>query len=130
MFTGSVLSNLDKKPADSLPPARRGHDQRHDSPPAPLALQVRDRRDRDDAQHLPVELGDQDAAGCLGRPQLQAPPDAICPVIGIAEFDQQRCDLRSVVRLSVADGARCLAGHQLDALPVPSIGAQIADCDP
>src|SRR5262249_12598954 len=69
------LGGIHKPTADTLPAARGGHDERHDAPPAPLALQIRDRGHRDDPHRLPLTLGNQGNASCLAFPHRQAPPD-------------------------------------------------------
>jgi hypothetical protein len=97
------LGSIGKPTADTLPAARGGHDKRHDAPPAPLAFQIRDRGHRDDPHHLPLTFGNQGKASCLAFPHRQAPPDVLCPVIGIPQLCQQRGHLRCVARLRKAD---------------------------
>ncbi len=66
-------------------------------------LEVRNRRHRDDPQHLLVTLSNEGAARCLIRPQLQPPAYVGHLIVRITEFGQQRCYLRGVVRLSLTD---------------------------
>jgi hypothetical protein len=102
-LAGCFLGGIDKAPADALPAARGGHDERHDAPPAPLAFQVRDRGHRDDPHHVPLTFGHQGKAGWLAYPQRQAPPDFLGPVIGITQLCQQPGDFGGVARLGRAD---------------------------
>ena len=100
---GCFLGGIDKPAADTLPAACGGNDERHDAPPAPVALQIRDRGHRDDPHDLPLEFGNQGNAGCLAFPHCQAPPDYRCGVIGIPQLDEQRGHLWCVAGLGWAD---------------------------
>ena len=47
-------------------------------------------------------FGNQGKASCLAFPHRQAPPDVLCPVIGIPQLRQQRGHLCCVARLGKA----------------------------
>lgn len=63
-----LLGGIGKPAADTLPAALGGNDERHNAPPAALALQVRDGGNRDDPHDLPLMLGNQGNASGLSFP--------------------------------------------------------------